>query len=151
MGTCCTLSIKTSTLISTLVVLMLLSQQGWAGVYSCWGGCLNQCVLGGKKPEERLPCYWSCVAKCYPPPGQFDPRPNGTNIPLDSTSLAHSSPASEIPGSSVPSDPPRARKSKFGQKYYCIIGCSFQSCMRSIRGKTDLKTCLVRCNNKCKN
>ncbi|KAI3822048.1 hypothetical protein L1987_09629 [Smallanthus sonchifolius] len=158
MGIGCTMCIKTSTLASTLVVLMLLSQ-GRAGVYSCWGGCLNQCVfLSDKKPDERVPCYWNCLAKCFPQPGQLYSSPIGRGkILLDSTGVTRSSPASEIPGSTVPKDPHRGvgRKSMFGQfglgrKYYCIIGCSFQSCMKLSRGKTDLKTCLVRCNNKCK-
>ncbi|KAI3687393.1 hypothetical protein L1987_81088 [Smallanthus sonchifolius] len=161
MGIGCAMCIKTSTLTITLVVLMLLSQQGRAGVYSCWGGCLNQCLLlPDKKPDERVPCYWNCLAKCFPQPGQLYSSPIGpTKIWLDSTGtgVTRSSPASEIPGSSVPKDPRRGvrRKSMFGQfglgrKYYCIIGCSFQSCMKRNRGKTDLKTCLVRCKNKCK-
>ncbi|KAI7737614.1 hypothetical protein M8C21_022785, partial [Ambrosia artemisiifolia] len=93
----------------------------WAGIYSCWGGCLNQCVLlGDKKPEERVPCYWNCVAKCFPQQAKFSPTRIGlTKISLGSTSMTRSLPASEIPGSLVPSDPSRV-----------------------VRPNTDLKTCL---------
>lgn len=137
----CTLCMKTSTFISTLVVLMLLSQPCRAQVYSCWGGCLNQCVLAtDKKPEEKVPCYWNCLAKCLPQQGQYYSSLNApSTIPLDS--LTRLSPASEIPGSSVPNSPHRAIKRKYlfgrfglGRKYYCILGCSFQTCMKPTRG-----------------
>ncbi|KAL6985368.1 hypothetical protein U1Q18_018744 [Sarracenia purpurea var. burkii] len=31
--------------------------------YSCWGGCLNQCVL-----ERTVPCYGSCLSSCFAHP-----------------------------------------------------------------------------------
>ncbi|KAL8244771.1 hypothetical protein R6Q59_011046 [Mikania micrantha] len=152
-----TLCIKTSTLISTLVVLMSLSQPVRARVYSCWGGCLNQCVLlANKNPDSKIPCYWNCLATCFPSSGSSSPI-GSSKIPLDLTSVTGSSPASEIPGSSVPNGPRRdvGHKPLFGQfglgrKHFCIIGCSFQSCMMPNSAKTDLKTCLLKCKNKCK-
>ncbi|CAI9289079.1 unnamed protein product [Lactuca saligna] len=132
-----------STLIVTLVVLMLLIHPGRAGVYGCWGGCLNQCVLiADKKPEEKSTCYWNCLANCFPESGQIS---------------THSSSASEIAGSPLPNTPPISINNKptfphfgLGKKYYCIIGCSLHSCLIHGHAGVDLKLCLIRCTHKCK-
>lgn len=138
----CTLNIKTSTLMC-IVFLMLLMQPGKAGFYSCWGPCLNRCALFvDKKFEKKTPCFLDCVTKCFPQPGRYHASSTGTNnIPLGSISISQSSPASEIPRSSISNDPQKSNssKSKFPQirlakKYYCIIGCTLQSCMTLNRG-----------------
>ncbi|KVH89950.1 hypothetical protein Ccrd_008046 [Cynara cardunculus var. scolymus] len=155
----CIPSIKTSTFVSVLVVLMLLSQAGSTGMYSCWGGCLNQCVLvADKNGEARIPCYWDCSTKCFPRSDQNSTSPTSlSKIPSDQMAKLRSSSASEFPGSTLADDTntPVNSKSKPRQvgshkKYYCIIGCSLQSCLMSNHVGADLKTCLVRCNHKCK-
>ncbi|XAR69327.1 hypothetical protein NMG60_11000867 [Bertholletia excelsa] len=58
-----------------LVVWFVVAHEASAqGMYACWGGCYNQCILGsGNNPSERLPCYWSCLGTCISrPSGQSD-------------------------------------------------------------------------------
>ncbi|KAA8521755.1 hypothetical protein F0562_012428 [Nyssa sinensis] len=53
-----------------MVVLMvaMLAQHGTAagaGIYACWGGCYNDCILrNGKTLSEKFPCYLQCSRNC---------------------------------------------------------------------------------------
>uniref|UniRef100_A0A5B7AB73 Uncharacterized protein n=1 Tax=Davidia involucrata TaxID=16924 RepID=A0A5B7AB73_DAVIN len=56
-------------ILGVMVVLMvvMLAQHATAGIYACWGGCYNDCILkNGKTPSERLPCYSQCLRNCTP-------------------------------------------------------------------------------------
>ncbi|KAI3700271.1 hypothetical protein L2E82_44893 [Cichorium intybus] len=122
----CTLSNKSSIFLGALVVLMLMVQQGSAGLYSCWGGCLNECfLLSSKKIGERFPCYVNCLAKCFSqPPGQADLRtPRLVNHPAP---LHAPSPTDAESYSSNVID-----KSSEIYQYHlhnCIKDCSTQTC-----------------------
>ncbi|CAK9136565.1 unnamed protein product [Ilex paraguariensis] len=53
----------------TLVVFMLaqnVTAEPVKGIYTCWGGCYNQCVLQTKTPSQRWPCYSKCLSNCIP-------------------------------------------------------------------------------------
>lgn len=131
-------NLSVNSFISTLFIVVLLAQRGNAGVYSCWGGCLNQCVLlDEKKTDARIPCYWDCLNKCFPQ----SPRtgsPGSSKPPSEFTSMSQSTSASEIPSetpeSSTSDDSHEhvSRQSMFpismGRKF-CMIGCSLQSCL----------------------
>ncbi|KAL4592662.1 hypothetical protein LXL04_005665 [Taraxacum kok-saghyz] len=142
-------SIHFSAFIGSLVVLLMLTHPVKAGMYGCWGGCLNQCILvTDKKPQEKSPCYWDCLTKCFPPPGQS---------PATIVTNEVSSTASELPESSGQNNSPTAINPKpklphfpLHKKYYCIIGCSLQSCVNPSSGGIDFKICLLNCTKKCK-
>ncbi|KAI3792706.1 hypothetical protein L2E82_06594 [Cichorium intybus] len=143
MGMRYTSGINVNTFIGTLVVLMLLVHPGRAGMYTCWGGCLNQCVLlADKKPEEKSPCYWNCLAKCFPQSGQIAASLTGPR------NIIEPSKPNNLPA--IINNKPKYLYFGLGRKYYCIIGCSLQSCMIPGHAGIDLKICLVRCTHKCK-
>nr|GEX13870.1 hypothetical protein [Tanacetum cinerariifolium] len=126
---------------TTLVILMMLFlvcvQQAKAGIYTCWGGCLNQCfflgTINNNRIGTRFPCYVNCVAAClYPPPGSRSSTP--PSPPHD----AH------VP---VPSPSDSDDDTTFdNEKYSCITLCSLQTC----HGGSDMKNCLTSCIDKCR-
>ncbi|CAK9166614.1 unnamed protein product [Ilex paraguariensis] len=64
-------SVRIVGVVAFLVVLVLAknvtAQPAGDGVYACWGGCYNECILRtGKDPSQRLPCYGSCLGQCVP-------------------------------------------------------------------------------------
>ncbi|CAH1412685.1 unnamed protein product [Lactuca virosa] len=144
-----TLSNKSCTFLGALVVLMLIIQQGSAGLYSCWGGCLNECFLfSSKRIGESFPCYVNCfLGKCLSqPPGQ-------TSLGTPPRLVNHPSPL-HAPS---PSDS-EAYQDYFIDKAYeihryhlhnCIKDCSLQTYWFATNGEKDIKGCLTRCINKC--
>lgn len=36
-------------------------------IYSCWGGCYNQCYPNVQNQSEKFPCYYKCLNGCFPP------------------------------------------------------------------------------------
>ncbi|PWA68462.1 hypothetical protein CTI12_AA309300 [Artemisia annua] len=122
--------------ISALVVLLLILvrvQQARAEIYTCWGGCLNQCFLLRTvkyRVGAKFPCYVKCVATCFHP--------------------------SRTPPSSSPPNPPDNVPASFEminkslrldkKKYSCINGCALQTC----HGGSELKNCVITCIDKCR-
>lgn len=50
-----------------IILLVTLAPQIRAGIYTCWGGCYNQCVIVlGQSQIPNLPCTWKCLKGCVP-------------------------------------------------------------------------------------
>ncbi|KAL8063436.1 hypothetical protein ABFX02_01G026200 [Erythranthe guttata] len=54
--------------VAVLVFLSILAMNGVnAQIYTCWGGCYNECFLRSEKTgPERLACYFQCINSCVP-------------------------------------------------------------------------------------
>ena len=50
-----------------VILVVMLAPQASAGIYTCWGGCYNQCVIQiGHSQIPNLPCSWNCLKDCVP-------------------------------------------------------------------------------------
>ncbi|KAI3468269.1 hypothetical protein Pfo_024932 [Paulownia fortunei] len=54
--------------VAVMVAMMMLANCVNAQIYTCWGGCYNECILRSSKTRpERLACYYQCLNSCLPP------------------------------------------------------------------------------------
>ncbi|KAJ0601656.1 putative thionin-like protein [Helianthus annuus] len=148
-----------NTFMGVLVVFMLLVQGGSAGLYTCWGGCLNECfLLSSKQIGQRFPCYVNCLARCfYAPPGSGAPPGSDTTPPSTQSPAPASSPSdssleadSEAYADSVVDTSSEIHESHTNKRNYCIMECSLQTCALHNLGENEFKSCLVGCIRKCK-
>lgn len=50
-----------------VIMMVMLAPRAAAGIYTCWGGCYNQCVIQiGHSQIPNVPCTWKCLKGCVP-------------------------------------------------------------------------------------
>lgn len=137
---------KSGPLVSVLVILMFLVQvqQGSAQLFTCWGGCLNECFILNKRAIGRFPCYVNCLAKCFsPPPGSVSgsgspPNAESPPSPLQGPAPSPSEVEADLDldiganadayGSPVISTTSEIYPSQLHKRKYCIFECALQTC-----------------------